>query len=70
VKGIKSKKTHHSSKQICAGHKIKFETPPFYEYEGAGRTLKFKKIDPIKGYRSPRENVKLNVIQQFLKHLF
>ena len=57
MKGIKSKKTHHSSKQICAGHKIKFETPPFYEYEGAVKTLKFKKIDPIKGYKSPREKM-------------
>ena len=64
MKGIKSNKTHDSSKQICAGRKIKFETPPFYEYEGAGRTLKFKKIDPIKDYRSPRENVKFNIINQ------
>ena len=60
--GIKSNKTHDASKQICAGKKITLETPPFYEYEGATRTLKFKKIDPIKGYKSPRENVKLNVI--------
>ena len=59
--GIKSNKTYHSSKQICAGNMITLDTPPFYEYEGAGRSLKFKKIDPIKGYKSPRENVKLIV---------
>ena len=63
MKGSKSKKTLDTSKQICAGQKIKFETPPFYEYEGAGIQMKFKKIDPIKAYRSPRENVNPIVIQ-------
>ena len=57
VKGIKSKKILKEELQLCAGHKIKWKPPPFYEYEGAGVETKFQKINPIKNYASPREKV-------------
>ena len=59
MKGIKSEKILQEDKQLCAGNKIKWKRPVFYEYEGAGKNISFKKIKRIISYQTPRDNVQL-----------
>jgi len=57
LKGINSEKKLDANKQLCVGNKIEVKKPIFYEYEGKVPNMKFKKIKPIKSYKSHRGNL-------------
>jgi len=56
LKGIQSKKVLNENKQLCLGSKTKLKKEIFFEYEGEHKKTKFKRIQPIKGYKSKRGN--------------
>ena len=54
MKGIKSDKNYTQTDQLCAGFRIEWKKPNFYEYDEA--TGNFTETEPIEGYKSAGES--------------
>ena len=54
VSGVQAKKRVNHTIQLCAGHKIVWPEPAFYEVNE--NTKEIKPIKPIKSYKSHRES--------------